>query len=129
MVCFLVFLTLFCYCLNSVYPNELVTRMLLHLSILFLITKLMLNKVKISRKQKMSELAITSGIMMMIPVVFLSFGAQFVGVYFSSTRFIFSILISTFLLYSILKIKENKQFKTWSKQLLRLSIGRLRRKI
>ena len=89
----------------------------------------MLNKVKISRKQKMSELAITSGIMMMIPVVFLSFGAQFVGVYFSSTRFIFSILISTFLLYSILKIKENKQFKTWSKQLLRLSIGRLRRKI
>ena len=121
MVCFFVFLTLFSYTVNSVYPDEPVTRMLLHLSILFLITKLMLNKVKISKKQRMSELSITSGIMMMIPVVFISFGANFVGVNFSSTNLIFYILISTFLLYSLFKIKEMKshlKIKLWKNRRL-----------
>jgi cobalamin biosynthesis protein CobD/CbiB len=76
----------------------------------------MLNKVKNSKRQRMSELAITSGIMSMIPVVFISFGANFVGVKFSSTNLIFYILISTFVLYSFFNFKESKLYlkiKLW----------------
>lgn len=119
MVCFLVFLTLFSYALNSVYPNELITRMLLHLCILILITKLLLNKLKYSKKQRMSDLAVTSGVMLMIPVVFLSFGAQFVGLNFSSTAVISNIFLSCLIVYFFYKIKENINIKTWKRQFFR----------
>ena len=123
MVCFLIFLTLFSYALNSVYPNELITRMLLHLSILFLIVKLMLNKIKYSKKQKISDLVATTGVMLMIPVVFLSFGAQFVGLDFSSTAFIsniFSVCLVVFIYY---KIKEKLNIKPWKRQFFQLFSG------
>lgn len=123
MVCFLIFLTLFSYALNSVYPNELITRMLLHLCILILITRLMLNKVKYSKKQNISDLVATTGVMLMIPVVFISFGAQFVGLDFSSTAFISNIFAVCLLVFSFYKIKERLNFKSWKRQFSQLFSG------
>jgi len=67
----------------------------------------------------MSDLAVTSGVMLMIPVVFLSFGAQFVGLNFSSTAVISNIFLSCLIVYFFYKIKENINIKTWKRQFFR----------
>ena len=115
-----VLIVIFAYALNSAIPNEIITRFLLHTSILLLILNLLIEKLELERKK--SILAALAAIMILIPFVFLGFLAEFYKINYSSTK-IFSCIflgaIISFLTNLISsKIKSTRKWKQLSQKLL-----------
>ena len=115
-----VLIVIFAYALNSAIPNEIITRFLLHTSILLLILNLLIEKLELERKK--SILAALAAIMILIPFVFLGFLAEFYKVSYSSTK-IFSCIflgaiISFFTNLTLSKLKSTRKWKQLSQKLL-----------
>lgn len=114
-----VLIVIFSYTLNSVYPSEIITRFLLHTSLLLLVLNLLVERAK-KEEIKKSNLAALSAIFVLIPCIFLGFLAEFYKLHYSSTKifsyiFFGSILsFSTIIVFSKIKsIKWKQQLQLW----------------
>ena len=121
-----VLFVIFAYALNSVYPNELVTRFLLHTSILILILNLLLEKLEYDKKT--SIIAALSAIMLLIPSVFLGFLANFLKINYSSTKIFSYIFLSSIISYLFFSLNLANKIKSTWKQLYQLLLVFLSRK-
>ena len=115
-----VLIVIFAYALNSAIPNELITRFLLHTSILLLILNLLIEKLELERKT--SILAANAAIMILIPSVFLGFLAEFYKIQYSSTKIFSCIFLGAIISFltnlTLSKIKSTRKWKQLSQKLL-----------
>jgi hypothetical protein len=106
-----VLIVIFAYALNSIYPNEIITRFLLHTSLLILVLNLLLERAK-SEEIKKSNLVALSSIMLLIPAIFLGFLAEFIKINYSSTKIFSYIFFSAIISFLFLNL-ANKIKSTW----------------
>ena len=106
-----VLIVIFAYALNSIYPNEIITRFLLHTSLLILVLNLLLERAK-SEEIKKSNLVALSSIMLLIPAIFLGFLADFIKINYSSTKIFSYIFFSAIISFLFLNL-ANKIKSTW----------------
>jgi len=116
-----VLIVIFAYTLNSVYPNEIITRFLLHTSLLLLVLNLLIERAK-SEEIKKSNLAALSAIFVLIPCVSLGFFAEFYKLNYSSTRiFAYILICSIFSFVTLIVFSKIKSIK-WKQLYQKLSI-------
>ena len=123
-----VLIVIFTYALNSAIPHEIITRFLLHTSILLLILNLLIEKLELERKK--SILAALAAIMILIPSVFLGFLAEFYKIQYSSTKIFSCIFLGAIIsfLTNLILSKIKSKYK-WRQLLQLLSIFWSRKKI
>ena len=123
-----VLIVIFAYALNSAIPNEIITRFLLHTSILLLILNLMIEKLELERKK--SILAALAAIMILIPSIFLGFLAEFYKIQYSSTKIFSCIFLGAIISFlTILTLSKIKSKYKWKQLSQILSIFWSRKKI
>lgn len=123
-----VLIVIFAYALNSAIPNEIVTRFLLHTSILLLIFNLLIEKLELERKK--SILAALAAIMILIPFIFLGFLAEFYKINYSSTKIFSCIFLGAIIsFFTNLTLSKIKRKYKWRQLLQLLSIFWYRKKI
>ena len=113
-----VLIMIFAYALNSAIPNEIITRFLLHTSILLLILNLLIEKLELERKK--SILAALAAIMILIPSVFLGFLAEFYKIQYSSTKIFSCIFLGAIISFLTILISSKIKSKYKWRQLLQL---------
>lgn len=122
-----VLVVVFAYTLNSVYPNEIITRFLLHTSLLLLVLNLLLERVE-SEEIKKSNLVALSSIMLLIPAIFLGFLAEFLKINYSSTKIFSYIFLSAIISFLFFALNLANKIKSTWKQLYQLFLIFLFRK-
>lgn len=123
-----VLIIIFAYALNSAIPNEIITRFLLHTSILLLILNLLIEKLELERKK--SILAALAAIMILIPFVFLGFLAEFYKIQYSSTKIFSCIFLGAIISFlTNLTLSKIKSKYKWRQLLQLLFIFWSRKKI
>ena len=123
-----VLIVIFAYALNSAIPSEIITRFLLHTSILLLILNLMIEKLELERKK--SILAALAAIMILIPFIFLGFLAEFYKINYSSTKIFSCIFLGAIIsFFTNLTLSKIKRKYKWRQLLQLLSIFWYRKKI
>jgi hypothetical protein len=122
-----VLIVIFAYALNSIYPNEIITRFLLHTSLLILVLNLLLERAK-SEEIKKSNLVALSSIMLLIPAIFLGFLAEFIKINYSSTKIFSYIFLSAIISFLFFSLNLAHKIKSTWKQLYQLFLIFLFRK-
>ena len=123
-----VLIVIFAYALNSAIPSEIITRFLLHTSILLLILNLLIEKLEVERKK--SILAALAAIMILIPFIFLGFLAEFYKINYSSTKIFSCIFLGAIIsFFTNLTLSKIKRKYKWRQLLQLLSIFWYRKKI
>jgi hypothetical protein len=111
-----VLIVIFAYTLNSVYPNEVITRFLLHTSLLLLVLNLLIERAK-AKEVKKSNLAALSAIFVLIPCIFLGFLAEFYKLNYSSTKIFAYIFFGSILSFSTIIVLSKIKSIKWKQQL------------
>ena len=114
-----VLIVILSYALNSVISNEIVTRFVLHISLLLLILNLLLERIELDKETGLSSLA---AIIVLTVAVLLGFLAEFYKINYSSTKLFSSVFYASIIyLFSskiLSKLKSTRKWKQLYQKLL-----------